>query len=67
MAKISVTKSNTTILPDYSGSRASLCFYYDHVFDMVVLLTCGEAILLSRANVKTVIDELKKHYEEMTS
>ena len=65
MAKISVTKSNTLILPDYSGSRASICMYYDHALKSVVLLSSGEAILLSRENVKTVIDELEKHYAGM--
>lgn len=65
MAKISVTKSNTTILPDYSGSRASLCIYYDCALKSVVMLVSGEAILLSRENVKTVITELKKHHAGM--
>jgi hypothetical protein len=65
MAKISVTKSNTTILPEYQGSRASLTFYYDSALKSVVFLTCGESILLSRKDVGTVIAELKKHYNGM--
>ena len=65
MAKINVTKSNTVVLPDYMGSRADFTFYYDSGLKSVVFLTCGEAILLSRDQVKIVIRELKKHVDGM--
>jgi hypothetical protein len=65
MAKISVTKSNTTVLPDYQGSRASFTFYYDSALKSVVFLTSGESILLSKKDVGAVITELKKHYNGM--
>jgi hypothetical protein len=65
MAKITVTKSNTTILPDYSGSRASICIYYDHALKSVVMLACGESILLSKDQVKTVRDVMTTHYKGM--
>lgn len=65
MAKIAVTTSNTTITPDYPGSRAYMCFYYDSGLKSVVMITGSDSLLLSRDNVKTMITELKKHYEGM--
>lgn len=68
MAKVTITRSNMLIQPEYANSLSGLCIWYDHATNSVVVGiggTCRDTMLLSKKNLGEIIRELKKHYEGM--